>query len=193
MMISAVSRDATPAGGLYASVTRGRIDDLPTAVRRFHYSDSGVRAVGAFDVKHGTSPLARVVAIMLRLPAEGRSRAVVATITRRGGIEEWRRSIGGRTLRTQQQRSGSLLAERMGPFELLFRIEIEGGALVFTTEGAAIRFAMLRLPLLPLFRPRVSARVTSATGSGMVVEVAVALPFVGTLLSYHGTIEEVMP
>ncbi len=79
------------------------------------------------------------------------------------------------------------LAERIGLLELRFRLEASDGSLVFRQVGAALLLGSLRLRLPAASAPRVDAREDPAGARQIRVHVRVALPAVGPLLTYEGT------
>ena len=79
------------------------------------------------------------------------------------------------------------MAERTGPFELLFRLKAEGGALLYASESAALRVKSLRVRLPSLLAPRVEAR-ERADEDGVRVSVCVTAPLFGPLISYEGLV-----
>src|SRR5438477_195345 len=83
-----------------------------------------MRGVGSFDVRHGTTLAARVLARLLGLPAAGVGVSTRLVVTRTRGVERWYRTFAGRDFVTEQRRTASgLMAERAGAFELLFRLD----------------------------------------------------------------------
>ena len=176
---------------LYAAVARGRTDDLPEPVRRFHFANNHVRAVGLLNVRHGSGLLARALARLLRFPRDGQHIEMHLSVIRDGHSEVWQRSFGGRTLTSRQYRSGSLLAERVGPLELLLRVDAMRGALVFATSSARLRFFDRSVVLPRSIAPAVRARITSQSAPDMHVAVTVSTPLTRELLTYCGTIREV--
>ena len=88
--------------------------------------------------------------------------------------------------------AGPLLAERTGPFKLLFRLSVEGGALAYRSEGAALSAGRLRVRLPRLLAPRVEAwERADEGGRGVRVRVRVTAPLVGLLVEYEGLVRKV--
>ena len=163
--------------------------ELDVPVRRLHERGTGPCGEGLFVVRGGNI-FARSLARVFRLPAGGEGVRVCLSVTQAGdgAAERWQRTFGGRAFDTwQREGEGGLLAERAGPLELLFRLGVEGGALVYAPAGAALRVGRLRVPLPRSLAPRVEARERGADdGEGVHVRVSSAVPFVGLMLSYEG-------
>ena len=160
----------------------GRLDE---PVRRLHLC---ARGGGTFAVRRGEGRVARVLARLLGLPASGEAVPLLLSVEPHGGGERWRRNFAGREFVTVQgEHAGKLMAERTGPFEMLFRLSVEGGALAYRQEGAFLRIKGLRVRLPRLLAPRVEAWERAAEG-GVSVSVRVTSPLTGPLISYEGLV-----
>lgn len=194
-MAEAAQTIGRAGAGLYERVAGegwGRVDER---VRRLHARGpaSGARARGVFAVRRGRGLVARALALLLGLPAGGEAVPLLLSIEPAGGGERWRRAFAGREFVTlQREQAGALLAERAGPFELLFRLEADGGALVYTQEGSALCAGGARLRLPRLLAPRVEARerADDAGGAGVLVKVRVTAPLAGLVIEYEGHVTE---
>ena len=154
-------------------------------VRRLHLS---ARGGGTFAVRRGEGRAARFVARLLGLPASGEAVPLLLSVEPHAGGERWRRNFAGREFVTVQgEHAGALMAERTGPFEMLFRLSVEGGALAYRQEGAFLRVKSLRVRLPRLLAPRVEAWERAA-GGGVNVSVRVTSPLTGPLISYEGLV-----
>lgn len=177
--------EAVPAG-LYARLVGDGWGGLDEPVRRLHLR---ARGAGNFAVRRGTGRVARVVARLMRLPPSGESVPLLLSIEPHGGGERWRRNFAGREFVTEQgEHAGPLLSERAGPFELLFRLSVEAGALLYRHEGAAVRVRGLRVRLPRLLAPRVEAWERGDEGGGVRVAVCVTAPLAGLLIRYEGLV-----
>jgi hypothetical protein len=167
-----------------------RLDD---AVRRLHDSCASVKAVGIFRITTGSTWLARAVAALARLPAAGEAVPTQLVVTARDGGEEWRRTFAGRPLVSlQSERCDGLLAERIGPVEMRFRLEAVNGALTYQTTSAALCVGSLRVPLPRRLSPCVTARESAAgDGDRVAVSVDVQIPWLGLLIRYEGTLTRI--
>jgi hypothetical protein len=174
---------------LYERLLGEAWDELDVPVRRLHERGTGPCGEGLFAVRGGNL-FARGLARLAGLPSGGEAVRVCLSVTHAedGAAERWHRTFEGRVFDTlQREGAGRLLAERAGPFELLFRLSVEGGALVYTQAGAALRVGPLRVPLPRPLAPRVEARESVADdGEGVMVRVSSRAPFVGLMLSYEG-------
>jgi hypothetical protein len=163
--------------------------ELDEPVRRLHERGTGPCGEGLFAVRGGNF-FARSLARLAGLPSGGEAVRVCLSVTHAedGAAERWHRTFEGRVFDTwQREGEGRLLAERAGPVELLFKLSVEGGALVYTQAGAALRVGALRLPLPRALAPRVEARERGADdGESVHVHVSSDAPFVGLMLSYEG-------
>jgi hypothetical protein len=163
--------------------------ELDEPVRRLHERGTGPCGEGLFAVRRGNF-FARGLARLFGLPSAGEGVRVCLSVTQTedGAAERWHRTFEGRVFDTlQREGTGGLLAERAGPVELLFRLSVEGGALVYTQAGAALRVGPLRVPLPRPLAPRVEARERAADdGEGVLVYVSSGAPLVGPMLSYEG-------
>lgn len=160
---------------------------LDEPVRRFHLC---ARGAGLFAVRRGEGRFARVVARLMGLPEGGEAVPLRLSVEPHGEGERWRRNFAGSEFVTEQgEHAGALMAERAGPFELLFRLSVEGGALAYYQEGAFLRVRSLRMRLPRLLAPRVEAwERAGEDGEGVRVSVRVTAPLFGPLISYEGLV-----
>ena len=170
--------------GLYERLVGEGWRGLDGPVRRFH---AGARGRGSFEVRRGRGLFARAVARLMRLPSNGEAVPMLLSVEPFGGGERWRRNFAGGEFVTVQGERAGLMTERTGPFELLFRLKAEGGALLYEQEGAALRVMSLRVRMPRALAPRVEAR-ERADGEGVRVSVRVEAPLVGPLISYEGLV-----
>lgn len=189
-----MTENGLPAcSGLYPKLLGESWDRLHSSVRRLHASVPPVQAVGVFQVRRGSNGLVRLLARLTRLPEAGEAVNVRLLVTARGDGEEWRRAFAGQPLVTlQSERLDGLLAERMGPIEMRFRLKVVDGALTYQTTRAALCLGPLRLPLPPWFSPRVTAWERPVGEGGHIeVSVQVHLPLLGCLITYGGRLTRV--
>lgn len=172
--------------GLYERLVGEGWGSLDEPVRRLHLC---ARAEGAFAVRRGGGRVASVVARLLGLPRGGEAVPLLLSVEPHGGGERWRRNFAGREFVTEQgEHAGRLMSERAGPFELLFRLDVEGGALAYVQEAAFLRVRSLRVRLPRLLAPRVEAWERADVGGGVRVSVCVTAPLFGPLISYEGLV-----
>jgi hypothetical protein len=166
-------------------------DGLHAAIRRAHVSSDTLR--GTFDICHGPTRLARLLAWLLRCPAHAASVPVSLRIDPDGSVERWHRQFGRKRITTTQyQAEPGLLDERIGVLELRFRLDADGDALRFVQVGARARLGVVAAAWPRWCRPHVQA-VEAADANGVRVSVQVSLPGVGMLLSYAGRLEVSAP
>lgn len=172
--------------GLYERLVGDEWEGLDEGVRRFHLR---ARGEGVFAVRRGEGRFARAVARLMGLPPGGEAVPLRLSVEPHAGGERWRRDFAGREFVTEQSghAAGPLLAERAGPFELLFRLSVEEGALAYRSEGAFLRVKSLRVRLPRPLAPRVEAWERAGAG-GVNVTVRVTAPLAGLLIHYEGLV-----
>jgi hypothetical protein len=127
---------------------------------------------------------------LLRLPRASDAAETHLIISSRADREQWLRTFDDRRLDTRQYQAGDgELAERIGVLELRFRLEASEGSLLFRQLEAALLFGSVRLRLPAPWAPWVEAREDPAGAHQIRVHVRVALPALGPLLTYDGTID----
>jgi hypothetical protein len=186
MVGAAQASDEMTRAGLYERLVGDGWDGLDEPVRRLHRC---ARGAGHFAVRRGEGRCARVVARLLGLPAGGEAVPLRLSVEPHAGGERWRRNFAGREFVTVQgEHTGALMTERTGPFELLFRLSVKGGALAYDQEGAFLRVRSLRVRLPRLLAPHVEAW-ERAEGGGVRVSVCVTAPLAGLLIRYEGLVK----
>jgi hypothetical protein len=181
-------------GGLYPRLLGAAWQALDPAVRAAHAGDTAVRAEGVFRVCRAPGRFARLLLDAARVPPASAAAEMRLVVCRRGPLERWQRSFGGRPLMTiQTEAPAGRLAERLGVLEFRFRLAVEDGALLYVQEAVLIRLGPLRLALPGWLAPRVAGRerpVESTeddrTHSWTSVAVEVTTPRGGPLFSYRG-------
>jgi len=176
------------AVGLYPGLLGTAWIDLDPAIRRAHLATRVAR--GRLTMHYGTGPAVRLLRRALRLPPSGSAHETRLTITRDGQHEQWARTIGRRSLVTQQRGlPDGRLAERIGVTELCFRLHVVEGALSYVPAGAAVALGRWSIPLAHWLVPRVEAREEAAGDHGSRVRVRISLPLIGFFMAYDGTVE----
>ena len=131
-------------------------DTLDPEVQRAHLAP--LAAAGTFDVEHGSTWFAPLLARLLKLPAAGRAQPVSLDVRAEGNQLLWTRDIGDVRLSTRQQAAGAHIVERAGLGTIVFALAVENGALVY----AQVSFSVAKVPLPRVVAPQVSARVSTA-------------------------------
>ena len=181
-------RDAPRA--LYARLLGSSWLQLADAVRLAHATAPAVRARGRFRITHGRSHAARFLAWVLRLPRACDAAETRLLVTSGANGERWLRTFDGRELHTRQYQAGNgALAERIGILEFRFRLEASEGSLLYRQLDAAFLCGPIRLRLPAALAPTVDAREDPAGARQTAVHVLVALPGLGPVLTYDGTID----
>ena len=175
---------------LYARLLGASWLQLADPVRSVHATPPTVHARGRLRIEHGRSHLAHFLARLLRLPRASEAAETWLVITPRADGEQWHRTFDDRCLDTQQYQTGAgELAERFGVLEFRFRLEVAEGSLLFRQLEAAFRLGSIRLPLPAAWAPKVDAREDPAGPHQIKVDVRIALPALGPVLTYDGTID----
>lgn len=175
---------------LYARLLGSSWLQLAEPVRLAHASGSTVRAHGRLRIAHGRSHVARFLAWLLHLPRASDRAETRLVVTSGANGEQWLRTFDDRRLDTRQYQAGDCdLAERIGVLEFRFRLEASEGSLLFRQLEAAFLFGSVRLRLPAACAPSVDAREDPAGPHQVRVHVRVALPAVGPVLTYDGTMD----
>jgi hypothetical protein len=178
------------APALYAELLGPAWLELAEPVRAAHASGPTVHASGRLRIAHGRSRAARWLVRLLRLPRASDAADTRLVVTRSAGAEQWRRTFDDRRLDTWQYRAADgALAERFGILELRFHLAASQGSLVLRQTSAALQWGAVRLRIPAACAPRVDAREDPAGARRIQVHVRVALPLVGPVLAYDGTID----
>lgn len=178
--------------GLYAELLGDRISELAPQVAGLHASHRCTRATGVLSVSRGAHPIARLLAVVLRLPRAGEAVPIGLEIARHGTQERWWRRFGDAPLLASRQLAsdrGALL-ERYGLLELRFDLRVADGALDLRSTGARAAVRGLGVALPRWCSPRVHAVVAPFGPCAAYVRVRVAVPVAGLLLAYEGPVEE---
>ena len=142
---------------------------------------------------HATSWLARIAIWFANMPPARRDIPLRLQVRSEGELQVWERDFDGFTMTTVQlSHDGELLAERRGPFELLFRIAVVGSTVVYRPVGLRLGLGNVRLRVPAFFGPTVRASAGCDDGEvEMKVRVEIGLPFFGTLVTYGGSLRPV--
>ncbi len=170
--------------------------ELAPAVQRLH----GERetALGTFRVRRGRTWMARLLGVVMRMPAAAERVAVTLRVARSPGREHWQRVFGAHPLASRQWERAGCLVEALGPIQCVFRLHAVAGALTFEQVGAAVGLGRFRLPLPRFLAPRVRGRAHVVMGpepgagdDGAVhVEVTISAPGLGLIVGYDGQLED---
>lgn len=173
---------------LYRTLLGEAFDVLPEKIRAMH--SGAARAEGRADITRGTSPLARLICSLARVPQTGEGVPVVTTFEQIENGERWTRVFDGEAFCTDMLIDPSAphprLTEKFGPF--VFRLKMiahrDGIDLIPESVG------LWGLPLPKLLCPEAIGLERVKDGSYH-FNVSVRFPLAGEILSYQGSIEPV--
>jgi hypothetical protein len=169
---------------LFRRLLGATIDDLPPVLREAHDSRIDQCWSGLAQVAANPNPLARLLCLMMRLPAPGAAIPVTVRFERCGDAENWHRDFAGRCYRSTLVERDGLMIERMGMATNIFRMSVEDGALRLDL----IAFRFLGIPLPSALRPHCHAREDENDGH-YVFDVPVDLWPFGRIIRYAGRME----
>jgi len=117
---------------IYPELLESSFDKLPRALRHFHSSPSGGRAVGTVTVSRHN----RVIAWLVGFPPSGSQLPLKLEVTVREDREVWVRQFGDFVMKSVQRRAGELLLETFGPLRVFIRILADESGMRFISERA---------------------------------------------------------
>ncbi len=186
---------------LYPVALHDAWSGLPEALRACLDASPSLDAEGRFTVTRARSLLARLVLALAGMPKAGDDVALRLEVRAHEGHQRWERDFAGYRMSTVKTLlPDGRMAERRGPIELLFRIttlreataEGERVAVVYHPAGVRLCLGPLRVPIPSWCGPRVDARVWCEPGERVMrVEVKMAVPLVGPIVTYGGPLARV--
>jgi hypothetical protein len=168
---------------LFPRLLGSAFHQLPAPVQAIHRSRQEYFE-GTCDIERGRGLLARVMAAVSRLPPSGKSVKLRIRIQRGPVGETWTRDFGGHAMRSTLRARGVFLEERLGPTRFCFTLVPEAGGIRW--DLASVRSLGIPLPV-SWFRG-VEAR-EGASGGRYTFDVRAALPVVGLLVHYRGSLD----
>ncbi|HEY0032274.1 MAG TPA: DUF4166 domain-containing protein [Devosia sp.] len=169
---------------VFRQVLGANFNQLPEVTQRLHRGWPAIIARGGATVLPAASVGSRLVARLFGLPTRAGELPLEVIIEAQGGREYWTRQFGEHTLRSVMQVDRGLLEERFGPVAIAMRLTATATGLdMHPVKG---RFAGIPLPRFLL--PAVTARETCMAGRHC-LEVDIALPIIGRLVAYRGSLE----
>ena len=156
---------------------------LPVEIRDMHQSAG--RAQGRATVERGTGTLARLVAVVLRLPKAASDTSISVQFDVCDAAETWTRSFGDEQFSSRQfagrGRWAGLLCEQFGPLTFAMTLVPEGGRL-----SLALRhWRAFAIPLPMWLCPRATAHETAEAGRFR-FHVEISHPLTGLIVRYRG-------
>lgn len=179
---------AIGAISLYEMLLGKSWSNVAPAIQNAHPQEMPVERDGWFDITHGRSWLARLLAHWSKLPASGRAVPTRLRVERTGNCEIWRRNFGSFPLEsTQHTPCERMLIERFGRIEFRFKVQVRNGGMHFHQTRVSIVVGPCKLLLPARLGPRVDAQEMPGDSEYETrVRVTVRLPIVGLLIDYQG-------
>ncbi|MFN9959446.1 MAG: DUF4166 domain-containing protein, partial [bacterium] len=143
---------------------------------------------GEAAITRGNSILARLICRVFGFPPAAAAVPVRVTMECDGQAERWTRDFGGRRFRSVLRLHRGRMTERFGPFTFTLDLAEQAGRLVFPVRSGRIGPLPLPSGLLPA-----STTFESADQGRVRFDVALSLPFAGSLVHYRGWLAEAPP
>lgn len=168
---------------LYKRVMGASFYRLPKPVRTMHEVCGDGGAVGIATVTRGPNPLAQLVAAIMRFPKAGEHDLHVS-FREDDGRETWERDFAGATFRSELSEKDGKLVERFGPLRFQFELPSDACGLKMMMVGWSA-FGIS----LPLFLAPKTVATETAEDGVFVFDVAIALPLIGDIVHYRGSLK----
>lgn len=172
---------------LYERILGPAFHDLPDQIRDLHTPNGITSWSGTATVTRGANPLAKLAALILRLPKTGNDIPVTVTFTPENGSEVWERNFGGQKFHSTQAegqgRNAHLLTERFGPITVSLALVFKNAELDLIPR----RWAFLGLPLPTALLPQ-GRSFESAPDGTFAFDVQFKTPLTGLIAAYKGTL-----
>lgn len=182
-----------PALTLYQRLLAEQFAKLPPVLQDFHGTVSGGRAAGHVQVIRGRGVFHRLLGRLLGLPPAGERVPVRLQVVVKGEREQWFRVFEGERVVSlnavqyaEETPDCRLLVESFGPMRLLFQPVVEEDGLVFEQVGCRLGAIRLPRPVAPQAGAELRGRAEDWH-----IDVRMALPLMGLLLRYRGTVAAV--
>lgn len=172
------------APALFRRILGPEFERLAPRVREVHAGDT-LQLRGVATVTRGTALLGRLIGRLASLPdAQAEAPARIELVVEGRG-ETWTRHFGdSRPMRSRLHARDGLLVERLGPARLAFQLHESSGAIVWQLESVSF----FGIPAPRSWFAATTARSYQQHGQ-YCFEVAVALPLIGHLVGYRGTVD----
>lgn len=173
---------------LYKALLGEAFDALPEKIKAMH--EGAARAEGRADIVRGTSPLARLICAVARVPETGKGVPVVTSFEQIEGGERWTRVFNGQAFRTDmlidKNAPHPRLTEKFGPFVFRLRMIAHADGVDLIPESVSL----WRAPLPKVLCPE-AVGLERVKDGRYHFDVSVRFPLAGEVLSYNGWIEPV--
>lgn len=173
-----------PIEPLYRRVLGPRFDRLAKPLQALHAPLAPTLARGPAQVSRGLNPLARLIGAIMRFPPAGEYSLTVSFDPSRGR-ERWTRTFGTHCFSSELSADKrGLLVERFGHLRFGFAVTVDGdGGLQMDLH----RWSAFGIPLPLVLAPRITASERDESGL-FEFDVAVAMPLIGPVVHYRGTL-----
>jgi hypothetical protein len=187
---SAMRSPEPQSAPLYRKVLGAAFDALPDQVKALHDATQSREWVGQAEVRRGTGWIARQIAGMIGFPQTAAHVPVRVILSPESGGETWLRNFGGKTFSSFQTcgtgKNDALLTERFGVIRIALALVVEGERLFFVPR----RWSCLGIPLPGFLLPSGQSFETER-GGDFCFDVEIAVPFIGLIVAYRGTLKAV--
>jgi len=162
---------------------------ISVGVRDIHSACLPARLRGIFEIQASESRLGRLLCRLGRLPTRSQTVPCDVLVEAAEAGERWNRALGSWSFSSTQLESNGSLVERIGAFDLHFRLSAENGGIRFRQVGAWLRLLGVRVPIPALLAPKVVGLESPGAQTGSAsIDIAVSAPLVGMLLRYRGDV-----
>ncbi|MBR0345821.1 MAG: DUF4166 domain-containing protein [Rudaea sp.] len=168
---------------LYAELLGEDLARLPAPLRAIHARLGTATYRGDVEVRGATALFARLCARVADLPSAYRG-PIEVEIVAADGAEQWTRRFGAHVMRSRLRAHDGYLYERLGPVRFTFALAADDAAI----HWRVARLSVCGLPLPASWFAGVCA-VESADGDRYRFDVRAALPGVGTIVHYRGSLD----
>ncbi len=174
----------------YETVLGSSYARLAPPIQALHRFEYGATYKGRSHVTDAGNVWARVVARIVGFPTGMADCQVEVQLSRRDGVETWRRTFGSQSFLSTQEagkgRFAHLIVERFGPLAFGLAIVEDAGRLRLVFR----RWSAFGCPMPRALAPRTLAFEHDADGR-FNFSVDIALPLLGRLVKYEGWLERV--
>lgn len=174
---------AASAISLFQRLLGDEFQALAPSVRVMHGAGRH-GASGCAEIFRTAHPIGALIARAMGLPPTASAVPIVVDFLPTASGERWRRRFGRHRLESSLVARDGLLVERLGPAAFSFRLARHGGGLRWEFQ----RLTVLGLPWPRWLSPQVHALESEADGRYRFA-VTVALPWIGSLVRYHGSLQ----
>lgn len=180
----AVAEGAAPRAPLFVALLGRKFERLAPPLKRLHATAGNRHYRGNATVIRGRGWISWLLGQLAALPPAAERIDIAIAIEVRGERERWTRHFGSYRMCSTLWRQGDLLCERLGPLRFTFALDVPGNAI----EWRVVHIRALGVPLPVRWFGGVRAHEFAANGA-YCFDVAAALPLVGLLVRYRGTLD----